>query len=352
MTASGKVNKMRLDHIAVWVADMEKTAKFLTDVVGWKRHPMTVAVSAEDETTGGMEAVFVDGNGLWLEMILPTSEGPGMEILRQKGPGAIIEINFEPDDYQATLDDMKARGIPMFNMDGSPLGPDGGLIKEGVVEDGELGQTGQRIAYWSTELTRGTTVEIYELLKHDRHNLLNQRNEQWKGVKPDPKSPRTDHICIVVADLERSAKFYTDVMGFKRHPVKVSLNSGSNKDVGGMEAIFIDANGVWLELFQPVGPGPLMDYLRQKGDGYVAEICAEVDDIEAYYDQVKARGVELVNIDGKPFTGGRKCFTLDPYGDKGAYFPTRASYGMVIEVYQRGPRETSILHRRDASWKR
>ncbi|MBI1731429.1 MAG: VOC family protein [Gammaproteobacteria bacterium] len=351
MTVSGKVNKMRLDHAAVWVADMEKTAKFLTDFVGWKRHPMTVAVSAEDETTGGMEAVFIDANGLWLELILPTSPGPGMEILKEKGAGAIIEINFEPDDYQATLDDMKAQDIPMFNMDGSPLGPDGGLIKEGVVHEGELGQTGQRIAYWSTELSHGTTVEIYEKLAHDKHSLLAQRDEQWKGQKPDPASPRTDHISIVVADLERTAKFYTDVMGLKRH-ARFSLNAGGNRDVGGMEAVFIDGNGVWVELFQPAGPGPLMDYLQQKGDGYVAEICAEVDDIEAYYDVVKARGVELVNLDGKPFTGGRKCFTLDPYGDKGAYFPTSASCGMVIEVYQRGPQSTSILHKRDDSWKK
>lgn len=349
MAAGGRTNRMRLDHLAVWVADMEKTARFLTEIVGWKRHPMHVAVSPEDLTTGGMDAVFIDGNGLWLELILPTSEGPGMDILREKGPGAIIEVNFEPDDYQAALDDMAARGIPMYNMDGSPLGADGGRIKEGVVEDGELQNTGQRIAYWSTALTHGTTVEIYELLKDDATNLLNQRDQQWRGVKADPGAPRIDHVSIVVQDIERSARFYTDVMGLKRHPERFVLDGGGNRDTGGMEAAFIDANGVWIELFQPTGPGPLMDLLKAKGDGYPAEICAEVDDIEAYYDRVKAKGVELVNLDGKPFGGGRKCFVLEPYGERGAYFPVSASCGMVIEVYQRGPRETSILHRRDAA---
>ncbi len=69
---------LRLDHIAVWVGDLEKTSKFLTDIVGWKRHPMEFGVSPEDETTGGMEGVFFDANGVWLELILPTSPGPGV----------------------------------------------------------------------------------------------------------------------------------------------------------------------------------------------------------------------------------------------------------------------------------
>ena len=178
MSDTRNEHPLSLDHAAIWVQDMEKTVSFLTDVVGWRRHPMEIMVSDEDETTGGMEAVFVDANGFWLEMILPTSPGPGMDILKEKGDGAIIEINFDPGDYDAVLQDMKAKGIPMFNMDGSPLGEDGGVIKEGVVDEGDFEHTGQRIAYWSTELTRGTVVEIFEVIKGDELNLINQRDRQ------------------------------------------------------------------------------------------------------------------------------------------------------------------------------
>jgi len=50
-----------LDSISAWVENVEKTAAFLTDLMGWKRHPMqfTVNQKTEDATT---EAVFVDGN--------------------------------------------------------------------------------------------------------------------------------------------------------------------------------------------------------------------------------------------------------------------------------------------------
>ena len=219
-------NQLRLDHAAIWVEDMEKTVSFLVDVVGWKRHPMEIAVSPEDETTGGMEAVFIDTNGFWLELILPTSPGPGMDILEEQGDGAIVEINFEPADYEAVLNDMKARSIPMFNMDGSSLGEDGGVIKEGVVEDGEIDNIGQRIAYWSTGLTRGTTVEIYDLLKEDETNLLNVRDRQWEEEKLHPSGPRTDRLAIIVRDLESTAGFYTGRDGLKTAPDEIWCRYG------------------------------------------------------------------------------------------------------------------------------
>ena len=347
MTDKKNSNYLQLDHAVVWVEDMEKTVAFLTDVVGWRRHPMEVAVSDEDETTGGMEAVFIDANGLWLELILPTSPGPGMDILKEKGAGAIIEINFQPDDYEAVLHDMKAKGIPMFNMDGSPLGEDGGLIKEGVVEEDKLEDAGQRIAYWSTELSRGTTVEIFEALKDNETSLINQRDKQWKKEKLHPQAPRMSHVSIAVADLETTASFYTDVIGLKRHPMTVGLDAGSNEEIGGMKAAFIDANSIWLALFQPEGPGPLMNILNEKGDGYIAELIAEVDDLTAYYDAMKAKGVQMVGLDGTPLDDKEKFYALDPSGDKIAYFPKDVSCGMTIEIIERGPRETSILHRRD-----
>ena len=351
MTTTRNQPQLSLDHAAIWVEDMEKTVSFLTDVVGWRRHPMEIMVSDEDETTGGMEAVFVDANGFWLEMILPTSPGPGMDILKEKGDGAIIEINFDPGDYDAVLQDMKAKGIPMFNMDGSPLGEDGGVIKEGVVDEGDFEHTGQRIAYWSTELSRGTVVEIFEVIKGDELNLISQRDRQWEKESRQQQGPRMSHVSIVVADLESTAGFYTDVMGLKRHPMQLGIDAASNEVIGGMKAAFIDAGGVWLELFQPAGPGPLMDLLNEKGDGYVAELCTEVDDLAAYYDEMKAKGVQMVGIDGTPLDDSEKYYVLDPYGDKIAYFPAEVSRGMTIEVIERGPRETSILHQRDDAWK-
>lgn len=338
-------NKLTFDHAAIWVEDMEKTVSFLTDIVGWRRHPMVVEVSADDPTVGGMHAVFVDANGLWLEMILPTSEGPGMDILRQVGDGAIVEINFEAEDYEATLESMRARGITMLAMDGSPIGEDGGRIDEGVAGVEGTHETGQRIAYWPTDISRGTTVEIYEVLKGDETNLLYIRDQQWSEEYKNPTGPRISHVSIVVADLEKSASFYTDVMGLRRHSAEFEIDASANEGVGGMKACFIDTNGVYLELFQPTGEGPLNDLLETKGDGYIAELIAEVDDIALYFDQVKAKGIHLAGLDGQPLDEDAKCILIQPHGDKIAYFPSAVSCGLTIEVVERGPKETSILHK-------
>ena len=345
MATSQTNHRMRLDHAAVWVEDIEKTVSFLTDIVGWRRHPMVVEVSPDDPTVGGMHAVFIDANGLWLELILPTSEGPGMDILRQVGDGAIVEINFEPADYEAALEDMRTRGIPMFNMDGSPLGEDGGRIDEGVAGMADTHETGQRIAYWSTELSRGTTVEIYEVIPGDETNLLNIREKQWAQEYQTPTGPRMSHVAIVVEDLDATASFYTDVMGLERHPMAFNLEAEGNESIGALEACFVDANGIWIELFQPKGPGPLMDLLQAKGDGYVAELVAEVDDIAAYYDEMKAKGVTMAGIDGAPLSEQQKYARLEPFGDKIAYFPEEISRGITIEIIERGPENTSVMHR-------
>ena len=341
---------LRLDHLAVWVKDMEKTTTFLTDVVGLKRHPMVVEVSPDDPTCGGMEAVFIDGNGLWLEMILPTTPGPGMEILKKLGDGAIVEVNFEAvdEDYINILDDMEARGIQMLSMDGSPL-VDGGRIDEGVRGHSETAETGQRIAYWPTVLSGGTTIEIYEKLRADETNLLNVRDRMWGSEHKDSTAPRIDRVGILVEDIKKAASFYTNIMGLALHPEVFVLDADAN-NFGGMKIMFIKAStveNVWIQLIQPTSPGHAMALLKEKGNGYAMEVSVEVDDLGAFSERMGEEGITMVKFDGSPLEPGSKWDTVKPYGDRFCYFPLGVSRGLRIMMYQRGPRDTSILHRRD-----
>lgn len=118
----GSTQRMRLDHLAVWVSDMDETLDFLCNTMGLKQHPMIVDVADDEATTGGMKAVFVDGHGIWLELILPTTPGPGMDMLEELGDGAIVEVNFEAidGDYREIIREMENKGVQMLNMDGTP----------------------------------------------------------------------------------------------------------------------------------------------------------------------------------------------------------------------------------------
>lgn len=340
----------RLDHASVWVEDVEATSRFLTEIVGWQRHPLSFGIDAKQSSTGAMDLAFIDANGFWLELVSPTSPGPGMDILKSRGDGYIGELAFEPRDYDGALASMKARGIPLLNMDGTPLLSDGGTIPQRVHQHGALTPSDMRIAYWPKDRTQGTSVEMYEYRPDVPTDAFTIRNRAWQVDAASRNTPRVDRIAIIVADIERSARFYTEVLGLKRHPETFPLNGATNSRSGGMNVTFIDANGIWLALVQPVGPGPLMDYLTEKGDGYIAELIAEVDDLGQYYDAMKAKGIQMVDTSGAPLDDREKAHVLEPFGDRIAYFPTSVSRGMVIEISQRGPQNTSLIHKRDA-WK-
>ncbi|NIB42263.1 hypothetical protein HBA55_21835 [Pseudomaricurvus alkylphenolicus] len=332
---------MHMDHMVVWVEDLDGTARFLRDIVGFRQHSMDIGCSDDDPTTGGMAGLFFDGNGVWLELIKPTTPGPGMDILNQVGAGTLVEINFQPQDYDGVLREMKERGIQMLNMDGSPLGDDGGLIKEGVGLGDDIEHTGQRIAYWPIEATRGSSVEIFEVIPNDQGGLINIRDSLWEN-ESDSEEIWIDHIAVWVKDLEATASFYTDVLGLKRYAKEIdNSNNQANEKIGAFKACFIDCGGVWLELVQPVGPGALMETLNEKGDGYLGEICVCVKDLDAYNKKMEAKGIQMVNIDGSPLDD-KNCI-LEPHGEKMAYFPKDVSCGMTIEIIQPGPKETSCL---------
>ena len=66
--------------------------------------------------------------------------------------------------------------------------------------------------------------------------------------------------------------------------------------------------------------------------------------------KMKSKGITLINIEGSPLNDEKKYHVLEPYGDKLSYIPSDVSCGMTIEVFERGPRETSLIHQRDDSW--
>lgn len=320
------------DHIAVWAEDTEKTAKFLTDVMGWKRHPTVIRVDDEEKTTGGMIGTFFDSPGLWIELIEPTTPGPGQEILEELGDGALVEINFDlGNDYEKALQDMAARGVEMLSMDGSAL-RDGGIIDEGVFESGEIQNAGQRIAYFPTELTRGTTVEYYEVLSEDKHSLIYERDQIWKDETRAPGTPRIDYVGILTDSLVESAAFFKDFMSLEVQPRSFS-------EVGN-EILFINANGcdehpTWLKLVKPGSDSLNEAKLAERGNGFLFELGVEVDDLDGFIAKAKSHGVDI-----RRGTSGS--------ADKDAFFATPDAHGLPLRIFQRGAADSSITVQRDA----
>lgn len=284
------------DHIAVWSADTEASAKFLTEVMGWKRHPTVIRVSEEEKTTGGMIGTFFDAPGLWIELIEPTTPGPGQDILDALGDGALVEINFDlGDSYGLALEKLADRGVEMLSMDGSPL-RDGGTIDEGVFDGGEIQNPGQRIAYFPTEMTHGTTVEYYEVRPEDEGSLIHERDRVWRNETRAHGTPRIDHVAIVTDDADRAAAFFTDQMGLR--------HAGNRNRPEGSRSVLLDANGaddhpLWLTLIEPTAGSKEAEILSVRGAGHLLELGVVVEDMESFANNVAAAGANLLDRFGR-----------------------------------------------------
>jgi len=128
---------------------------------------------------------------------------------------------------------------------------------------------------------------------------------------------RIDHIAIVVDDIEESRGFYEAALG---------LNLTHMENVEDQESIvaFFPTGGSEIELVQPTTDNSgVARYLAKRGPG-IHHICLEVDDIQATLDDLKAKGVELINETPTSGSGGKQIAFIHP----------RSTSGVLIELYQ------------------
>lgn len=133
-----------------------------------------------------------------------------------------------------------------------------------------------------------------------------------------------EHIGLTVADVERSAAFYEENLGFKRiarssrSEPYVQRVVGHHPDVT-LEIWMLEIPGstVQLELleYQGIEQREVDPANRNVG---TAHFCVWVDDLEAIYERLKANGVDFVSevqhSDSGRIKGGKVVYMLDPDG--------------------------------------
>jgi methylmalonyl-CoA/ethylmalonyl-CoA epimerase len=134
----------RVDHIAIVVEDIDEVLKFWRDALGLELHQVEEVPEQES-----VVAFLPVGDGE-IELVKPTTEESGIaRYLHKRGPG-IHHICFEVDDIQATLDNLKQKGVRLIN------------------EEAMTGSGGKKMAFIHPESTHGVLVELYELKKVDQ----------------------------------------------------------------------------------------------------------------------------------------------------------------------------------------
>lgn len=129
------------------------------------------------------------------------------------------------------------------------------------------------------------------------------------------------HVGITVRDMQRSFDWYSRMFSVEPGPV----NRGSGPDlergvqVAGAELSFSmirigNVNVEFLQYHQPEGK----DWDRTNGDVGSAHICLEVDDMDAAYAELIARGADFngppVTLKDGDLAGSQWAYLRDPDG--------------------------------------
>jgi len=131
------------------------------------------------------------------------------------------------------------------------------------------------------------------------------------------KIKKISHIGLAVADLEPVRRMYTELLG---------LPLDHEEMLGELKIAFVPVGQTNLELVQSTDPeGVMAKYVAKKGEG-IHHIALEVEDIHQAVEELKAKGMEM--IDQKPRPGA--------HGATIAFLHPRATHGVMIELVEPG----------------
>jgi LAO/AO transport system kinase len=143
--------------------------------------------------------------------------------------------------------------------------------------------------------------------------------EDRNAAEGGPATPRAvlDHVGIAVQDVDKSLAFFRDALGLD---VEVPEEVASQR----VRAHFIPVGESSIELLEATASdSAIAKYVEKRGPG-IHHITLRVGDIRAVLDQLKARGVRLVDQEPRPGAEGSLVAFVHP----------SAAHGVLVELKQ------------------
>lgn len=129
------------------------------------------------------------------------------------------------------------------------------------------------------------------------------------------KIKRIAHLGVAVQDLDAALAFFTG---------RLPLELIHTEDYQGMKIGFIPVGDSSIELLQDVsGSSAIRKYLDKNGEG-IHHIAFEVDDIHQAVEELKAKGIKLIDETPRPGAHGMSIAFMHP----------KATHGILMELVQ------------------
>lgn len=129
---------------------------------------------------------------------------------------------------------------------------------------------------------------------------------------------KVDHIGIAVSNLDDAIKLYKDVLGLGLHGIE-------EVEEQKVKVAFLPVGDTEIELLESTSPeGPIARYIEAKGQG-IQHIAFQVDNIETALEEMKLKGMRLIDEKPRYGAGGAKIAFLHP----------KSTNGVLIELCER-----------------
>jgi methylmalonyl-CoA epimerase len=120
-----------------------------------------------------------------------------------------------------------------------------------------------------------------------------------------------DHVGVAVKDLEGAIGLYRDVLGLKFEGVHVLAERGVRV------AFFSVGGDAHIEFLEPLSDeSTIAKFLSTHGEG-LHHLALKVEDIEAVLEELKRKGMTLIDEKPKAGADGKKIAFVHPKSTKG-----------------------------------
>lgn len=127
---------------------------------------------------------------------------------------------------------------------------------------------------------------------------------------------KINHIAIAVGDVDQALVFWRDALGLKVDHIEDVPSQKSR-------VVFLPVGDSEVELVNPTSSDTgLAKFIEERGGG-LHHLCFEVDNIDTMLEELKSKGIRLVNEKA-----------LDLPGRRMAFVHPKSTNGVLVELYQ------------------
>ncbi len=129
---------------------------------------------------------------------------------------------------------------------------------------------------------------------------------------------KIDHLGIAVNSIEEGKTFWSDVLG-------LAFEGTETVEAQKVTTAFFPVSESEVELLESTSPdGPVAKYIEKRGPG-IQHVAFRVKNIEAALDELKKKGIKLIDEKPRNGAGGARIAFLHP----------KATGGVLVELCER-----------------